>query len=70
VIFRRARILSSWEKVKKILDEPEFRSEMKEIHNTKDFKNSIKKTEEIMKDPCKKAAWGITIIPQDLSKSK
>lgn len=40
---------------KKMMESPEFQKQMKELSGTKEFKNSIKNAESIMKDPSKAA---------------
>ena len=36
---------------KKMMDDPEFQKQMKKFANSKDFKDSVKKTQEAMNDP-------------------
>lgn len=35
----------------KMMNDPEFQKQMKKLTNSKDFKQSLKKTQEVMKDP-------------------
>ena len=41
---------------KKMMDAPEFQKTMKEMGNDKEFKDSIKKSVDMMKDPAQAAA--------------
>jgi hypothetical protein len=41
---------------KKMMDNPEYQKKMKELSNTKDFKEATKKSIDMMKDPAKAAA--------------
>ena len=40
---------------KKMMDSPEFKKQMKDIGNSKEFQDSLKMTTEMMKDPAKAA---------------
>mmetsp|Transcript_17076 Transcript_17076/g.35346 ORF Transcript_17076/g.35346 Transcript_17076/m.35346 type:complete len:141 (+) Transcript_17076:431-853(+) len=40
---------------KAMMDDPKFKAEMKKLQNSKEFKNSVKATQEMLSDPGKQA---------------